>query len=189
MDILKRAVERLPGGVFHWAGRLIVAAALAVLTSPGTVNAGVDRVDEYQVKAAFLFNFAKFVNWADDPAAKPLVVGIVGEDPFGDTLDQLVRGKTVAGRGIVVQRFSHGDDLGKCNIVFVSASEGRRTPEILRRIGDGPILTVGETPQFLREGGLVRFYIDGNKVRFQINKQGAEQSGIRISSQLLSLAR
>jgi hypothetical protein len=168
--------------------RIGVLAALLPLVSPSVSAAdGQDgQFDEYQVKAAFLFNFAKFVVWPEPPQGA-IVIGIVGEDPFRDALDSVVRGKTVNGRSLAVRRFASAEDVSRCHILFVSASEKRRVPELLQRVGHG-VLTVGEVPQFVRDGGVIRFLLDGNRVRFQINTQAAEQSGLKIHSQLMSLA-
>jgi hypothetical protein len=170
--------------------RLLLWVAAIVAVTPGAVNAAeaspdYGRFAEYQVKAAFIYNFAKFVAWP--ASAGPLVIGIVGEDPFGALLDNAVRGKTAAGRPIEVRRLSDGDNLDACQILFVSASEKRRFADLLHRAGNG-VLTVGELPQFVQDGGIVRFFLDKNRVRFQINVKAAERSGLKIHSQLLSLA-
>jgi hypothetical protein len=101
----------------------------------------------------------------------------------------VVRGKTINGRGIVIHRRNRGDDLRTSHIVFISASEGRHVADILLRARGAPVLTIGEDADFLREGGLVRFFIEGNRVRFEINANAASNAGLKISSQLLSLAK
>jgi hypothetical protein len=170
-------------------GNLRVATALTVaaLLWPGTGGVcAASRADEYQVKAAFLFNFAKFVSW-NSPPGQVLVIGVVGDDPFGEILDATVRGKTAGGRTFEVRRFAKGESVQGCHILFVSSSEKRRFGDLVRQAGSG-VLTVGEVPQFVREGGVVRFYLEQNRVRFQINAEAAEQAGLKIHSQLLSLA-
>jgi hypothetical protein len=169
------------------AGVLVTACALSLFPGAGR-SAGSD-LDEYQVKAAFLFNFAKFVAWPDHDSTGPLVVGIVGDDPFGDTIDRIVRGKTINGRGIVIRRHNRGDDLRTSHIVFISASEGRHVGDILLRARGAAVLTVGETEDFLRAGGLVQFFIENNRIRFAINADAAGAAGLKIKSQLLSLAK
>ena len=166
-----------------------VAAAIGLLLSTGNaMAAGPEhgRFDEYQVKAAFIFNFAKFVAWPDAPGT-PIVIGIAGEDPFGALIDNAVRGKTAAGRPLEVRRLADKDDLRGCNILFISASEKSRAADLLRRAGEG-VLTIGDLPQFTQDGGIVRFFLENNRVRFQINAKAAERSGLKIHSQLLSLA-
>jgi hypothetical protein len=166
---------------------LVAAIAACAWLPVVTLTADAEEaVDEYQVKAAFLFNFAKFVAWPDAPG-QPLVIGIVGDDPFGPALDTAVRGKSVNNRPLEVRRLGPGGDVSGCQIVYVGDSERRQLHEVLRRVGNG-ILTVGETPHFLRDGGVIRFLLDGNRVRFQINAGAAEQRGLKIHSQLMSLA-
>ena len=144
------------------------------------------RTDEYEVKANFLVNFARFVTWPS--TEDPLVLAVVGVDPFGPYLDTIVRGKTVNGRNIVVRRLQRGDSLDGTHVVFVSESESARTAEILDDMRDDPVLTVGETPRFLRDGGMIRLLVEDDRVRFQIAAHRAEAAGLRVSSQLLSLA-
>ena len=144
------------------------------------------RTDEYEVKANFLVNFARFVTWPS--TEDPLVLAVVGVDPFGPYLDSIVRGKTVNGRNIVVRRLQRGDSLDGTHVVFVSESESARTAEILDGTRREPVLTVGETPRFLRDGGMIRLLVEDDRVRFQIDAHRAEAAGLRVSSQLLSLA-
>lgn len=167
-----------------------IALATSVL-SPMTASAEPQaRLSENQIKAAFLFNVAKFVEWpATDDRSDDFVVGVIGSDFIGNVLYRLVSGKTVQGREIVVRRLRKDDDLQGCQIVFVGANESRHAADILLRVQARGVLTVGETPQFLSEGGLVRFYVDNNRIRFQINAAAAEQAGLKINSQLMGLAR
>jgi len=172
--------------------RLHVLLCVVIATATLEVRAGGaqgDRRDEHQVKAAFLYNFAKFIQWPGAGASEPLVVGMVGRSPFNEVFEKIVTGKSVNGRAIVVRQLQNGDDAKAFNIIFIVASEARRTADIVERVGEASVLTVGETPQFLREGGIVQFYVRDNRVRFDINSAGANQAGLRISSQLLSLAR
>ena len=169
-------------------GAIAALVCLAVSVRFATGGPLKDDLDEYQVKAAFLYNFAKFVQWPSKDGPSHIVIGIVGDDPLGDVLDQIVRGKTVDGRELVVRRLRPDDDPRLCQILFVSSSEARRTPDLLMRLQASGVLTVGEAPHFLREGGVIRFYVEDSRVRFEISLQGAAHAGIRISSQLLSLA-
>jgi hypothetical protein len=166
---------------------LVVAVAACAWLPVGAAAAEPhDRVDEYQVKAAFLFNFAKFVAWPEAPG-QPLVIGIIGDDAFGAVIDAAVRGKSVNNRPLEVRRLGYADDTSGCQIVYVSGSERRHRQDVLRRVGNG-VLTVGDVPQFVRDGGVIGFLLDGNRVRFQINAGAAEQRGLKIHSQLMSLA-
>lgn len=147
---------------------------------------------EYEIKALFLLNFTRFVAWPPDAfpdAQAPLILGVLGEDPFGTTLGRRLEGKTVASRPLVVRRFDELDAAKRCHVLFISSSEASRATQILARLRGQPILTVGELPELLELGGVIRFFIKDNKVRFSINERAAEQARLRISSKLLNLAR
>jgi hypothetical protein len=145
------------------------------------------QADEYQVKAAFIFNFAKFVDWPSDAFSDggTLVVGVVGDDPFGGALDRL-NGSSVNGRRLRIKRLRLGDNLRDCHILFISKSEGRNVEKILNSIRGTSALTIGEMPQFNQSGGMIRFVIQNSKVRFEINAAAASQARVRISSKLLA---
>lgn len=169
----------------HGCRMLAVLALVAATVLPAHAQS---RLDEDGVKAAFLYNFLKFVQWPAGSQAGPLVIGVVGDDLFfEDLLHHIVKGKTVQEREVVVRQFRHDDDLALCHILFIGESEARRTPELLQRLQTAPILTVGETVHFLHEGGIARFFVEERRVRFQINPSSAERAGLQISSQLLSL--
>lgn len=146
---------------------------------------------EYQVKAAYLYNFAKFVEWPPEalPEGQPFVIGILGQDPFGSILDEAVAGKTVRDRRIVVKRYAKVDEAAEANILFISDSEGENVFRILKRLGQAPILTVSDLGRFADEGGMVQLVMDQNRVRFAINVAAVERAGLKPSSQLLKLAR
>ena len=181
-------MTRFPWGVRVGVATLMVVAAMVATTSPLRAQRG---LDEDEVKAAFLFNFVKFVQWppSNDRPADVIVIGVVGREPFGDVMDSVVRGKTVNGRELVVRRLSADQDPRTVHMLFIEASEARRSADVLKRAQSGGVLTVGETRQFLEEGGLVRFYVEANRLRFQIDAEGAQREGLKISSQLLSLAK
>jgi len=143
-------------------------------------------VTDSQVKAAFLFNFASFVKWPGT-ADGPVVIGIAGDDAFAQLVTETVRGRNVNGRGFETRRLTGADDPAGCHILFVAVMRPHDATELMHRVR-GAVLTVGETAQFLRDGGMVRFYIENKKVRFQINQKNAETAGLKISSQLLALA-
>ncbi len=146
---------------------------------------------EYAVKAAFLYNFAKFVEWPADAfrsPREPMVLCLLGEEPFGRELDRTVEGKTVSGRQLIVRRLAKPAGLEECRILFVSASEGPRLDQVLAAVGDRAVLTVGEDEAFARAGGIISFVVRQSRVRFQIDRAAAARSGLSISSQLLELA-
>lgn len=169
-----------------------VAAALLLLA--GGRSAAQDRprvTSEYAVKAAFLYNFARFVEWpasAFSGPRDPMTLCVLGEDPFGGELDQTVQGKSVLGRPIVVRRFARPAGLEECRILFVSSSERSRFDQVLAAVGDRAVLTVGEEEAFGRSGGMISFVVRQNRVRFQIDRGAAARAGLSIGSQLLELA-
>jgi hypothetical protein len=147
---------------------------------------------EYQVKAVFLYNFAKFVDWPPDPSTdghSPIVLGIIGEDPFGDLLEKTVQGKTVNGRGLVVRRPRRESEARACQIIFVSSSEKKRLRPLLDSLKGASVLTVGESDGFAQLGGIINFTLEDNKVHFEVNVAAADRAGLKISSKLLSLAK
>jgi hypothetical protein len=167
----------------------MLVVALLLTVSPGRGLAESPTSLEYKVKGAFLLNFAKFTKWpAEEFAATntPVTIGIVGEDPFGSSLDQLVAGETIGSRPIVVKRLKPADDLSRCQILFVPKS----TPvtDVLKHLGPS-VLTVGESDGFLDAGGVIRLLVDDKKVRFEVNLDAAQRAHLSISSQLLKLAR
>lgn len=177
---------------------LVLLATSFLASDPGTApRAGVEPDDappplELQVKAAFLYNFAKFANWPGGTFRgpdSPLVIGVVGGDPFREALERGVAGKTVGGRPFAVRRVRDPVTDPGSHILFVAAGESRRLPRLLEQLGDAPVLLVGETPGFASDGGVINFFIEENRVRFEVNLTAAERARLRLSSKLLSLAR
>ncbi|HSZ19322.1 MAG TPA: YfiR family protein [Candidatus Acidoferrum sp.] len=147
---------------------------------------------EYQVKAAYLFNFLKFVEYPSESFADPLapfVIGIAGEDPFGSALPQVVTGKTVQGRDLVLRFYRAGEDLRGAHILFISASEKKRLPVILSGLHGSSVLTVSDMEGFLDAGGMVQFLNENDRVRFAINVEATGRARLKLSSKLLSLAK
>lgn len=163
---------------------------LFVLSCGPVVQASAQTPDEYHVKAAFILNFARFIEWPSDGYGNggALVVGIVGEDPFGGSLDQL-NGKTVNGHRIVIKRLKAEEYLRGCQILFISSSERNRLGKILESVRGATVLTIGELSQFNQAGGIIKFVIQENKVRFEINTGAASQARLKISSKLLALSK
>lgn len=146
---------------------------------------------EYQVKALFLMNFTKYVDWPDTAFAAtntPLTIGVYGENNFGDNLQKAVAGKKVGNRSIVIRQFDGTNDMAQCQILFISNSEEKNQGKILDQLKASPVLTVGETEQFTEQGGIINFVIKDGKVRLEINLQAAQQANLQISSKLLSVA-
>jgi hypothetical protein len=171
--------------------RLLLALALAPGALGGTVSAGAPT-REYQIKAIFLFNFVQFVTWPEtafDGPESPIKIGVLGFDPFGPALEAAIAGETVRKRPLEIVRSYRWPDLQHCHLVFISPSERFRLDELLRAFRPLPVVTVSEIPGFTERGGAINFYIEGHKVRFEINPRAARRHDIKLSAQLLSLAR
>jgi YfiR/HmsC-like len=145
---------------------------------------------EYQVKAAFLLNFTKFTEWP--PAAfgspdSPLTICILGDDPFGNVLDQIVEGEVVDGRKIAVQRIKSAPPARSCQALFVNRA-GKDPPKIFPGLGPG-VLTIGEGEGFIHDGGMIAFILEDRRVRFNVNQAAAENAGLKLSSRLLRVAK
>jgi YfiR/HmsC-like len=149
-------------------------------------------IEEYQVKAAFLYNFAKFVEWpsqAFQTPQDPIVVCVLGHNPFGKALEEVIRGKSIEGRVFALRLVADADEASTCQILFVGSSEGRRFRSLWGNLKPAGILTVGETVGFAAGGGVINFKLDSGRVHFEINVDAAERAQLRISSKLLSLAQ
>lgn len=148
--------------------------------------------DEYAVKAAFLLNFSRFVEWPEGafPAADaPLRICVLGDDPFGAVLDRTVAGEVVSGRTVTIARSAEPVELRDCQVVFVSRSERPRLDAVFDELSGAPILTVGEVEGFAGRGGSINFFLESHRVRFEVNPGAASRAGLRISSELLRLGR
>jgi hypothetical protein len=146
---------------------------------------------EYEVKAAFLENFARFVSWpatALPHGDTPIVIGIVGDDPFGALLTEAMESRPVEGHPVRIVHFRWNDALAGCHILFIAASELNHLPQILSAVAGFPVLTVAEFDAFARRGGAIELKTAGNRVRFDINAGAASAAGLRVSSKLLTLA-
>jgi hypothetical protein len=170
---------------------IVAIMALAMICPIGRTTAQESGPTEYQLKAAFLFNFAKFVDWPPSSFASaraPFSICIVGTDPFGQAMDSTLKGQSIRGRGVAVVRVQDLSQLRRCQIAFVGSSEQHHLQEILQSIRGASVLLVGESPGFAAKGGAIQFQMEDNRVRFSINPDAAERAGLRVSSKLLSLA-
>jgi hypothetical protein len=183
--------------MFRRLGILIVVLGISLnwTLEPNAQTSDSSDSSEYLIKAGFIYNFAKFVEWpasAFSQPDSPIVIGILGTDPFGAIIDRIVEDKKIGGRGFIVKRLKWGKDvkeLRECNIVFVSSSEKGHLDDLVQALKALPILTVGETPGFAERGGIIRFTLEDNRVRFEVNVEAAHQADLTISSRLLTLAR
>ena len=170
---------------------MLVAALVAVLAAALATTAS-DGPSEYEVKAAFVYNFAKFVDWPDgvfrnDSSA--VVVGVIGSTEMGRNLERTMAGKTIRGRRLVVKSNLSLSSVGSCHIVCVDSLAPDSIPSLVNLAVRHHVLTVGDIPQFAARGGVINFYTHQNKVRFEINPAAARQAGLSLSAQLLQLAR
>ncbi|MDD5564970.1 MAG: YfiR family protein [Thermoanaerobaculaceae bacterium] len=167
-------------------GLVLVGAAGLAATGPHPA------APEYAVKAAFVYNFAKFVEWpkrAPAALAPALRICVLGADPFGGVLDEIVAGKTIGERTMAVARVERVSETAGCAVVYVSASEGPRLRSVLAAFRGRPVLTVGDTDGFAEAGGIIGLFLEDNRVRFEINVEAADEAHLTISSRLLNLGR
>jgi uncharacterized protein DUF4154 len=182
--------RRIPRG--GWRFRAVVLAVLAVLVGERLASAQTNPSSEYQVKAAFLFHFAQFVDWPEETfkdASSPLIYCTIGDDPFQGAWDASLRGKTLGTRAFRVQHFKQPQDIHGCQVLFIGAGEKKHLPAILAGVKGSSVLTVGESEHFVQEGGMIGFLVEENKIRFEINLETAQKAKLRISSRLLALAK
>jgi hypothetical protein len=178
-------------------GTLIVILSLLTTMALGSHAEGLESSDssEYLIKAGFIYNFAKLVEWPATAFAQPespIVIGILGDDPFGSTLDRIVADKKINGRGFAAKRLKWTrelKDLRDCNILFVSSSEREHMDSVVDAVKWLPVLTIGDVPGFARRGGIMNFTLEDNKIRFEVNVEAAKHADLTISSRLLTLAR
>ncbi len=190
---------------------IFVVIALALLVVPIVPRARADsaKSKEYQIKAAFIYNFIKFVDWPEEKMAdsnEPIIIGIIGKDPFGRVFEP-IKNKKVKNRIVVIKRFKSFEEikklgehdkaefdrninyLRKCHLLFVCSSEKDKVKEVLALVKDHSVLTVADTKGFLEFGGIINFLMVDKKVRFEINVTAAKKSKLKISSKLLRLAK
>lgn len=168
--------------------RALAALTVLLLGCLLPVPIGAQPAREYQVKAVFLFNFAQFVEWPpqafpDDGA--PLVIGVLGEDPFGPALDEAVQGESIGGRSIIIRRYRHLSEVEHCHILFISRSETARVDPIVARLASRSILTVSDAEGSAHRGVMIRFFTENKRIRLRINLESARAAGLVISSKLL----
>jgi hypothetical protein len=184
------------GWLGPWAGRLlaIVLGLVAGCQGFGTSVGWAQETgyNEYEVKAAFLLNFAKFVEWPEAAfpnADAPLRIGVLSDNHLGPILDRIIKGQTVNNRKLTLQISGNLGDLSGCQLLFIGAAERNRVPEILKTLSGKSILTVSETPGFAQQGGVLNFIMVESKVHFEINVDAAQRTGLKINSKLLQLAK
>lgn len=167
-------------------------ALLALLLSGEAVMGARASELEYRVKAAFLYNFTKFVDWPAEVLEngdRPLTICVVGEDPFGRMLERTLTGKTTHSRTLEARRITALEQLEGCQVLFIGYSDTLHLRRWVEHVDDSPVLTVGEESRFVELGGMIEFVIVDGKVRFDINHEAAQRARLQMSSKLLNLAR
>lgn len=175
---------------FGYRWRLSACIALFVVASSIIVSAQSKKPGEYDVKAAYLYNFGKFIKWPPKLVSSEPVfpICILGTDPFGHTIDSIASGEALDGKRLSIVRVSSAIEAQPCRILFIGRSEQVRVGSILATVNKWPILTVSDMPDFLDHGGIIEFVMQGDRVRFQVNLAAAEHSGLLLSSELLKVA-
>jgi len=178
---------RVRGG---WGGVAIIALAATLIAAPGiSAGTGADVAPDVAVKAAFLFNFAKFVEWPALTAGAPLLVCIVGNDRIASAFVETVRGQNISGHTLNVSTLQDSAMWKACHVLFIADGESRRSADGLDEIKSLPVLTVSDGKGFAAAGGIIELYVEGGRMRFAINLEAADRSGLHLSSRLLGLAK
>ena len=171
----------------------IIVAVILVAASIGAsdLSAQNSKPQEYEVKATYLYNFARFVEWpavAVEAKGNSFDVCVLGQDPFGPTLDAVVAGETIAGKTVSAKRVSKPQDAAACRVLYISSSEENRLREVLAALDKSAVLTVSDIPRFSQRGGMIQFVQENNKIRFEVNLASATAAGLSLSSELLKVA-
>jgi hypothetical protein len=177
--------------VLRFRGCLLHLIALLLLLCPGLLQIHAQAISEDQVKAAYLYNFAKFVEWPHHRFASPtspFEFCVLNDRSFEAQLTQTIKGKMLAGRMVNVLSVTQAEEARSCHILFVSSTQ-KAQAQIIEALRDTNVLTVGETKHFVEEGGMISFVLEDNRVQFQVNRKAANQVGLRISSRLLIVAK
>jgi hypothetical protein len=170
----------------QFVGLAIVWVLFAVSSALGQ-----QKPNEYQVKAAYLYNFGRFVEWPANvkaPKSDTFTVCVLGQDPFGPALDSTLAGETMGGKSVAARRISTPQEAVNCQILFVSSSEGRRLSKIVEALDRECVLTVSDMPQFSQRGGMIQFVLEEKRVRFEVNLTAVQHVGLSLSSELLKVA-
>jgi hypothetical protein len=195
VERMRRSIPARPVSRPRRAASLFATALSALVASialdSGAAEAGAKPTREYDLKAVFLFNFAQFVEWPSEAfpeASTPFVICVLGDDPFGKSLDEIVANEAVRNRRIVIRRYRDVQEISICHILYIGASEAPKLNHVLAALDGKHILTVGETDLFTTHNGIIQFRLVENKLRLRINIEAARMAKLSISSQLLRQA-
>ncbi|HEY3971568.1 MAG TPA: YfiR family protein [Candidatus Sulfotelmatobacter sp.] len=162
-----------------------------ILIAPQPLLGQHGKPTEYEVKATYLYNFTRFVEWPVQGAqgeGDSFAICVLGDNPFGPALEATVAQETIGGKNAVAKQIHTMQDAADCRVLFISTSEDKRLKQILMSLGTASVLTVSDLPKFTERGGMVQFVVDGNRVRFEVNSASAERAGLTLSSELLKVA-
>jgi hypothetical protein len=172
-------------------GLVFFKMVLLFFSTNTTVHGQISVAKEYQIKALFLYNFTQFVQW---PAhcfsheSAPIIIGILGEDPFGSYIDELVKGEVIAKHPLIVERYPTIEDVGKCHLLFINLKEKDQVRRALNSLHTKPVLTISDADNFAKMGGMIRFIRDNERIRLRINTTAVTEAQLVISSKLLRLS-
>ncbi len=175
--------------IWRWLVRTLVPAAV-LSVSMGFAAEPVSK--EYQLKAAFIYNFTKFVDWPDhrsESKDSPFTIGVFGKNPFGDELNKLAQGRSVNGRPMIIKNITSTNEAASVDLLFVSDGQEELLGKLLGTIQSTGVLTIGESKAFADYGGIINFVTEADKIRFEINLDEAERGGLKLRAQLLKLAK
>jgi hypothetical protein len=163
--------------------------ALALLAVPW-LRAQASRPTDYDVEAAYLYNFGRFVEWPASVTSNSdsFSVCVLGQDPFGPALDATLAGETIGGKSVIAKRISTPQEAARCHILFMSSTEDSRLNKIIEALGKDAVLTVSDMPKFSQRGGMIQFVLEGKRVRFEVNLTATQRAGLTLSSELLKVA-
>jgi hypothetical protein len=167
-----------------------VVIAWGLLAIPGALGQSPKPTD-YDVKAVYLYNFGRFVEWPGKVEATQggtFAVCVLGQDPFGPSLDTTLAGETIGGKTVVAKRISSAQESGNCRILFLSFMEASRLNRIITDLDKKAVLTVSDMPQFVKSGGMIQFVLEKNRIRFEVNLTATQRAGLTLSSELLKVA-
>jgi hypothetical protein len=167
-----------------------IAVASGLLAVPG-LSAQSSKPTDVQVKAAYLYNFGRFIEWPAN--VTPAMTGsfnicVLGEDPFGPALDATLAGELIGTQKVAARRITSLHEAGECRILFISSSEANRLNKIIESLGKAAVLTVSDVPQFSQRGGMIQFVLEGNRIRFEVNLTATQRAALTLSSELLKVA-
>jgi hypothetical protein len=171
--------------------RLLIFWVILFLIPPFNLRAQQPKASEFEVKAAYLYNFGRFVQWSPAAASakgSSFPICVFGQDPFGAILDTILSGESIDGKAVVAKRVSKAQDALDCRVLYISASEDSHLKEILAGLDKAGVLTVSDIPQFSQRGGMIQFVVVANKIRFEVNLTSAQDAGLTLSSDLLKVA-